>query len=629
MFSWKLARHERRIKKPLIRRGSKLVEASWREALSIVAERIKEIMRDDPYRIGFFASAKLSNEENYLIQKLARSVIKTPNVDHCVRLCHAPSAAGLLMTLGSGAMTNPIYDLINANTILVAGYNPFNTHPALFRRMSKAKRKGSKFIFIDPRKSKSSRLADIHLQPKPGTDVVLLNAMAKLIIDEGRIDEEFIKHRTIGFEEYSKGLEKYTLEYAEKITGVPRELIYKATELYATNKPSVIYRGMGITQHISGTQNVLGLVMLALLTGNIGKPGAGLAPARGQSNVQGACDMGCMPNMFPGYKEVNEENARYYAEAWGVDYVPHERGLVTREMIDAAGRKIDLLYIVGENPAVSEPDESSTRKNLENAFIVLQEILMTETAEYADVILPAALRLEKDGSYTNTERRIQRSFKAIDPIGLAKSDFEIIKEIAKLLGADRNYKHVGEVTNEIASVVPIYRGITYELLIEKEFGVVRPYDAKSGKSEEILYKERFKTPDGKARFILPQEVLPENLMPSDEYPFLLVNYRLLEHRNSGSMTRIIPELLRISPEPWVSINPEDAKDIGIEDGKIVRIRSRRGEARVKAKITDEVPRGVVAMPYHFKETNALTPSCGYDKTTKIPNFKGIPVAIET
>ncbi len=628
-FSRKIVYHEKRVKKPLIRRGSKFEETTRKEALKIVAERIKEAMKDDPTRVGFFASAKITNEENYLIQKLARAVVKTNNVDHCVRLCHAPSAAGLIMTVGSGAMTNPIGDVVNAKTVLVAGYNPFNTHPAVFRRMMKAKRNGTKFIFIDPMKSKSSRLADIHLQPYPGTDVVLLNAMAKLIIDQGRVDEEFVKSRTVGYEEYVKGLEKYTLDYAEKVTGVPKDLIYKATELYATNKPSVIYRGMGITQHVSGTQNVIALAMLALLTGNIGKPGTGLCPARGQSNVQGACDMGCMPNMFPGYKKVNEENAKYYAEKRGVDYVPSEPGLVTREMIDAASEgKIDVLYIVGENPVISEPNNLSVREKLEKApFVVVQDILMTETAELADVVLPAATRLEKEGSMTNTERRVQYFFKALDPLYEAKSDFHIIVELAKLLGADRNYTTVGQVTDEIANVVPIYRGITYDVLTKNEFGVARPYDPETGKSETILYAERFKTPDGKARFILPKEILPEDLIPNDEYPFLLISFRLLEHRNSGAMTHIIPELHRLSPEPRLVMNPKDAEKLGLKDGQMVTVESRRGKVKLKLKVADEVREGVVAMPYHFAETNVVVPHGFFDEVVKMPNFKGVPVKV--
>ena len=627
-FARKIVYHEKRLKKPLIRRGSKLVEASRNEALKLVAERIKEAMKDDPNRVGFFASAKVTNEENYLIQKLARAVVGTNNVDHCVRLCHAPSAAGLLRTVGSGAMTNPIDDVLNAKTVLVAGYNPFNTHPAIFRRMTKAKRNGTKFIFIDPRKSRSARLADIHLQPYPGTDVVLLNAMAKAIIDNGRIDEEFIKSRTVGFEEYTKGLEKYTLEYAEKVTGVPKELILKAAELYATNKPSVIYRGMGITQHVSGTQNVIALVMLALLTGNVGKPGTGLCPARGQSNVQGACDLGCMPNMFPGYMPVNEENARYYSSKRNAE-VPSEPGLVTWEMIDAASRgSIDVLYIIGENPAISEPDSEGVRRKLQNAsFLVVQDILMTDTAELADVVLPAATRLEKEGSMTNTERRVQYFYKALDPLYEAKSDFEILVRLAKLLGAERNYSSPRQVTDEIAEVVPIYRGITYEVLEKNEAGVIRPYDPKTGKSERILYAKRFKTPDGKARFILPKEVYPEDLKPSEEYPFLLISYRLLEHRNTGATTHIIPELHRLSPEPRVVMNPKDAERLGLKENTLVYVESRRGKVRVKLKVSNEVREGVVAMPYHFRETNVVVPHGFFDEIVKMPNFKGVPVKV--
>lgn len=614
-----------RLKKPLIKENGSFREASWDEALDLIAKRFSEYSGD---QIGVLASAKCTNEENYLIQKFARAVLKTNNIDHCARLCHSSTVVGLSEAFGSGAMTNSISDIEKANCIFVIGSNTTEQHPIVALRIKKAKKRGATLIVADPRKIELAEMADIWIRHKPGTDVMLILGMCKVIVDEGMFDEGFIKERCEGFEQFRESLKDVSLKEVSEITGVDESVIKEAAKIYTTKKPASIIYAMGITQHSHGVDNVLALANLAMLCGNVGIEGGGVNPLRGQNNVQGACDMGGLPNVYSGYQRVDDPAVRKkMEEAWGVDGLPEKAGLTVTEMMEAAYEgSLKALYVTGENPMVSDPDINHVKEALERLdFLVVQDIFLTETAKLADVVLPAASPLEKEGTFTNTERRVQRVRRVVSPPGEAKEDWEIICEIAKRMGysSQFSYKDPSEIMKEIASVTPSYAGITYER-IEAE-GIQWPCPSKDHPGTAILHKDGFVRGKGKFSVI---KYRPSAEVPDKEFPFILTTGRILFHYHTGTMTRRVSDLSYIRGEEFVEINPSDAERLGIKDGDMVEVESRRGKVKAKAKITERSPEGVIFMTFHFSEAcaNVLT-SREVDPVAKIPEFKVTAVRI--
>ena len=620
--------HPKRLTKPLIKgKDGKFKETDWNTALLLVKQKLTEIRKKyGPDAIGVFGSAKATNEENYLIQKFARAVIGTNNVDHCARLCHSSTVVGLAGTLGSGAMTNSIDELENSDVIFITGSNTTEQHPLIATRILRAARKGAKLIIADPRSIDLVEFAAIHMSQKPGTDVALINGMMNVILSEKLYDEEFVNTRTENFEAMKKVVEKYTPESVEKITTVPAEKIREAARLYAKADKAAIVYSMGITQHTTGVDNVASTANLAMLTGNLGKESVGVNPLRGQNNVQGACDIGALPNVFSGYQKVDSDDLRKkFEEAWGV-MLPSKPGLTIVEMINAASDSIKAIYIMGENPMVSDPDINHVKEQLEKLdFLVCQDIFLSETAELADVVLPAAAYAEKDGTYTSTERRVQRIRKAVDPPGEARADWEIIVDLAKHMGYNEmNYTSPKEIMDEIAKLTPIYGGIHYDRI--EVTGLQWPCPNREHPGTKFLHKDKFARGLGLFTAI---EFIPPAEQPDGTYPFILTTGRILYHFHTGTMTRKSPTLEIQAPEGFIEINPKDAQKLGISEGDKVRVKSRRGEIIIKAKVTDRVQPGIVFIPFHFAEAaaNKLTNSA-YDPKAKIPELKVCAVKLE-
>lgn len=536
--------------------------------------------------------------------------------------------AGLATSFGSGAMTNSVNEIEDAACIFAIGTNTTASHPVIGLKVKKAVQKGAKLIVANPRKIDLCRFATLWLQQRPGTDVVLLMGMMRVIVDEGLLDMTFIEQRCRDFDVFKESLQNFNLDFVEKITGVPQEKIAEAARIYATNKPATILYCMGITQHTHGTDNVFALANLAMLTGNIGKPSTGVNPLRGQNNVQGACDMGALPNVYPGYQRVDDPAVRQRFEtAWGCSLCDSP-GLTLTEILEAAHRgQIKALYVIGENLLLSEPDARHVEEALRALdFLVVQDIFLTETARLADVVLPAATFAEKDGTFTNTERRIQLVRKAIEPVGNSRPDWWIICELAKRMGAKGfDFNHPSEIMKEIASLTPSYGGISYERL--ENGGLQWPCPAVEHPGTPILHTERFLTPDGKGRF-MPLEYKPPAETPDEEYPLILTTERSLYHYH-GTLTRKVEGLNTLRDKELVEINPNDANALGIADGEVVRVISRRGEVTARAKVTNDSPPGVVTMSFHFAEspTNTLT-NPALDPVAKIPELKVCAVRIE-
>ncbi len=624
-FGWEFVHSDERLKKPLIKKNGKFVEVSWDEALDFVAEKLREIKEKyGPDSIAGLSSAKCTNEENYLFQKFMRVVIGTNNVDHCARLCHASTVVGLMKVFGAGAMTNSIDDLQKAEVFFVIGSNTTHAHPVIGTMIKRAVKRGAKLIVADPRDIELVKYADVHLPHRPGTDVALINGIMHVIVKYGLEDREFIESRTEGYDELKRVIEKYTPEYVERITGVPKDDIIKAAILYATHRSAIIY-AMGITQHTSGTGNVASLANLALLTGNVGKEGTGVNPLRGQNNVQGAGDMGALPNILPGYIKLDSGDAKNIERIWGGE-IPKNSGLTVVEIMHAAGEKIKALYIMGENPAVSDPDQTLVLENIKKLdLLVVQDIFLSETAKMADVVLPAAASLEKEGTFTNTERRVQLLRKVVNPPGKAKPDWWIIQELAKRMGAEWNYESAENIFEELRRVVPQYRGITYGRI--KKFGVQWPCPDEEHPGTKFLHGETFPTPSGLARFS-PYEYKPPAEETDEEYPFVLTTGRTYEHFHTGTLTRRVKGLNELVPEAFVEINEEDARKMGIKDGDCVIVESRRGAIRVKAKLAG-IRKGTVFIPFHFAESaaNVLTIDA-LDPEAKIPELKVAAVRLK-
>ena len=585
--------------------------------------------------MGTFCSAKATNEDNYLFQKFVRGVLGTNNIDHCSRLCHAASVAGLQITLGSSAMSNSIAEMKDLEVLLVTGSNTTETHPVISTFMREAVVKnGAKLIVIDPRQVEMSQFAEYYLQLKPGTDVVMFQALAHVIVKEGLIDQEFLDGRVEGLDEYLPSLETFTPEYAEEICGVPAEMIRKAARLYGKANAATIYWGMGISQSSHGTDNAISLANLALLTGNIGRPGTGLNPLRGQNNVQGCSDSGGLPNVYPGYQPVNDPQVREkFEQHWGISLDP-EPGLTTMEMVDAAEKGvIKGYYIMGENPMMSEPDLLHARHVMENLeFVLYQDIFMNETGEYADVILPAVSFAEKDGSFTNSDRRVQLVRPAVQPTGEARPDWFIIQDLAlrveDKLGRKNSvgfvFTHPAQIWDEMAALTPPFQGITHER-VKREDGVHWPCPSPDHPGTPYLFKDTF--PRGKGK-LTPLEYRLSAELPDEEYPLILSTGRVLYHWHGGTMTRR-SKLDDIYPEALVEIHPEDAEQLDISSGDWVKVRSRRGEIDVKVAVTRRSRQGMVFLPFHFIEAaaNILTIDAR-DPQAKIPDYKVCAVAVE-
>lgn len=626
-FGYDFIKHPDRLTKPLIRRNGNLEEASWEEALDLVASKLQQIREESGTdSIACLSSAKSTNEENYLMQKFARAVIGTNNIDHCARLCHASTVVGLASSFGSAAMTNSIAEIEDADAILITGSNTTESHPIIATRVKRAVTRGAKLIVIDPRKINITNQATVWLRQNPGTDVAWLNGMMHIIIEEGLWAREYVEQRTENFEALRETVKKYTPELVEGITGVPQDKLRQAARIYAWAPKASILFTMGITQHTTGTDNVKSIANLAMLCGKVGIESGGVNPLRGQNNVQGGCDMGALPNLLPGYQGVSDEKAvKRFEEAWG-GKLPANSGLTVVEMMRAAEEgKIRAMYIMGENPMISDPDLKHVEAALQKLdFLVVQDIFLTETAQLAHVVLPSVTFAEKDGTFTNTERRVQRLRKAIDPIGEARPDWQIICELASRMGYEMNHGHPSQIMEEIAKLTPSYGGIYYDRL--EGDGLQWPCPDRDHPGTRYLHKDRFTRGLG---LFQPVDYIPPAETPDEAYPYLLSTGRVLYHYHTGSMSRRCRGLEEIYPESLAEINPSDAINLGIDDGDMVRVASRRGQVEVKAKITERAPKGVIFMNFHFNEAaaNILT-NPALDPVAKIPEFKVCAVKVE-
>ncbi|MCS6826039.1 MAG: formate dehydrogenase subunit alpha [Caldilinea sp.] len=650
-FGYDFMYHPDRVTTPLIRKTpqapgrrtqafdrSEWREVSWDEALDYVADRLVEIYRrDGPRAMAVYCCAKATNEDNYLLQKMFRALFRTNNVDHCTRLCHAASVVALQMALGTSAMSNTAAEVIDSDCFIVTGSNTTENHPIIALQMKEAVRKhGAKLIVIDPRRLELCDFAALWLPLKPGTNVPVFSAMAHVIVKEGLINRAFIEQRTTGFEEYARSLEPFTPEYAEKISGVDRNLIVEAARMYATARNGAIYWGMGISQFSNGTASALGLIHLALLTGHIGRRGTGLNPLRGQNNVQGASDAGAMPFHYPGYMEVDkEENARKWEQAWNVEPggLSRQRGLTTTEILSHAHPGgVRALYIMGENPMMTEPNLNVTRKHMEQLeFLVAQDIFINESGAFADVFLPAASWAEKDGTFTNTDRRVQRVRRAIAPRGQSRPDSEIICDLAKRIerrlgrpaSAGWDYAGPEEVFREMAGVATMFKGVTYARI--EKVGLQYPVPDETHPGTPFLFAESF--PSGRGRFF-PLEYVPVAEDADEEYPFILTTGRLLEHWHGGTMTRH-SQLNELSPTPKVEIHEIDAARLAVKTGDAVRVSSRRGSVVLRVEVSPKARPGVVFIPMHFAEAAAnLLTIDALDPRAKIPEYKACAVNIQ-
>lgn len=610
-----------RLTTPLVRRNGKLEEASWDEALSLVAEKLGDIKKNHgPDALAGLSSAKCTNEENYVFQKFFRAAIGTNNVDHCARLCHASTVAGLAMAFGSGAMTNSMNELEDSDCIFVTGSNTTEAHPIIAMKIMRAARdNGAKLIIADPRKIDLVEFSNIHVRQRSGTDVALFNSMMNVIITQELYDKDFVASRTEDFEKLKECVAECTPEWAEPITGVPAdEIVAMATTYAAAERASIVY-SMGITQHTTGTDNVMALANLAMLTGNIGRTSTGVNPLRGQNNVQGACDLGALPNVYPGYQKVDDPEIRAkFEKAWNVS-LSDTIGLTVVEMIYAAAEdKVKGMYIMGENPMLSDPNINHVKKALENLeFLCVQDIFLTETTRMADVVLPAASFAEKDGTFTSTERRVQRVRKALPPPGEARQDWEIICDLATRLGLPMHFDDPSEILMEIATVTPIYGGISFDRI--EEVGLQWPCPDKKHPGTVFLHEGEFNR--GKGKFH-PTSFIEAKETPDAEYPLLLTTGRYLYHFHTRTMTGRSEGLEAICPPVPVEIHPDDAAQHGITDGTMIEVSSRRGTIQARATLTKRSPKGSVFMAFHFWEgaANVLTIDA-LDPIAKIPEYK--------
>ncbi len=619
-----IIQHPNRLRTPLIKRSGGFEEASWDTALHFITQKLLDIKeKHKADSVAFLASAKATNEENYLFQKLAR-LFGSPHVDHCARLCHAPSLVGLLRSLGSGTQTNPIYDLENASCILVVGSNFAENHPVVSKWVWNAKDNGAFVIVVDPRYTPTASMADLFIQITPGTDRLLLYAMMKVIFDEGLYDFNFINERTSGFDTLAEFLSSLDIDSVSKKIDVDKADILLAARRFAQSDRSSLIYCMGITQHARGTDNVHACVNLALMCGHVGKAGAGIYPLRGQNNVQGACDMGCLAEFYPGYVHMSNTDEIYrIARQWNVEDLPRNAGITNAEIAPAIQEgKIRALVIMGENPVVSDPASGELEQSLDQLdFLVVSDIFLSETAALADVVLPAACWAEKAGSYTNTERRVQWSNKALNPLKHSREDLWIINKIGNMLNLWSKEYDVQTVAAEISETVPQYRGITPDRLKKNEAGIIWPCPDTMHPGTPLLYENDFLTPDGKANFISPSEFpLDDKVSDYSEKPYNLITGRFVEHYNSGSITRRLAVLYEYRSEPSVFLNPEDARILGLDEKGVVKVKTNEGEKSFKVVFSNDVKKGCVFIPFHFPGVNYLTLNV-LDRDSKMPGFK--------
>ncbi len=632
-YGYDYARHPQRLTQPLIRKSGtkKSVDntladfraASWEEALDFAASGLKRILaRDGKYALAGFGSAKGSNEEAYLFQKLVRTGFGTNNVDHCTRLCHASSVAALLEGLGSGAVSNPVADVQHADVIVVIGANPTVNHPVAATWMKNAVERGATLIVMDPRETELARHATHALQFKPDSDVALLNAIANVIVTEGLVNEAFIAERTEGFDAFRENILAATPEAMAPICGIDAETIRAVARTYSRARAAMIFWGMGVSQHTHGTDNVRCLIALALMTGQIGRPGTGLHPLRGQNNVQGASDAGLIPMMLPDYGRVADETVRArFEKLWDAALDP-KPGLTVVEILDAASRgEIGGMYVMGENPAMSDPDLAHARAGLASLeHLVVQDIFLTETAALADVVLPASVFAEKTGSFTNTDRTVQLGRAAISPPGEARQDLWIVQELARRLGLDWNYAGPQEVFEEMRRAMPSIAGISWERL-EREGAVTYPCKDAADPGQPVIFTERFPTADGRGKFV-PAQFRPAAELPDADYPFVLITGRVLEHWHTGAMTRRSAALDALEPAAHIDVNPDDLAALGGRAGEFVVLETRRGKVSARARADAGLARGTLFMPFCYVEAAAnLLTNPVLDPFGKIPEFK--------
>jgi formate dehydrogenase major subunit len=644
-FGFDYVHHPQRLVKPLIRREgvpkdadatldpanplAAFREATWDEALALAGGTLRRI-RDErgPTALAGFGSAKGSNEEAYLFQKLVRTGFGSNNVDHCTRLCHASSVAALLEGIGSGAVSNPVRDVQYADAVLLIGANPVVNHPVAATWIKNAAKAGTRLILADPRRSELARHASYYLQFKPDTDVAMLNAMMHTIIEEGLADAKFIADRTSGYEELRANVAQFSPEAMAPVCGIPAQTLREVARLFATSRASMILWGMGISQHVHGTDNARCLIALCMLTGQIGRPGTGLHPLRGQNNVQGASDVGLIPMVFPDYQRVDNDDLRAKFEAlWGSKLDPTP-GLTVVEIMDAVhAGQIRGMYIMGENPAMSDPDVHHARQALAKLdMLVVQDIFMTETCYLADVILPASAFPEKTGTFTNTDRCVQLGRQALDPPGDARQDLWIIVQMARQLGLPWTYAHPREVFDEMRKAMSSIAGITWERL-ESESGVTYPCEREGDPGERVVFTDSFPTQSGRARLV-PATIIPAAEQPDDAYPFVLITGRQLEHWHTGSMTRRTEVLDALEPGPVASLHPEDLIALGVAPGETVTVQSRRGAVTLFARADDGTPRGALFIPFCYYEAAAnLLTNPVLDPFGKIPEFKYCAVRV--
>ncbi len=620
-----------RLTRPMIRKDGHLVEVDWPEAIRYTARRLGEICgRHGPEAIAGLSSARCTNEENYLFQKFIRSSIGSPHVDHCARLCHASTVAGLAATLGSGAMTNSIEEFEHAAVILVTGSNTTETHPVIATYIKRAVlRHKAKLIVVDPREIELCRFATLWLRQRNGTDIAWINGMVQAIIENGWENKAFIAAHTENFDAMREVMQKYDAKTVEGLTGIPAGQLVEAARLYAQAVSASIVYSMGITQHAHGTDNVKAIANLAMVTGQIGRESTGVNPLRGQNNVQGACDMGALPNVFPGYQKVDDAGLRAkFERAWQHERLPEKVGLTVTEIIDAAHQgSVKALYIMGENPLISDPDITHVREALKHLeFLVVQDIFLTETAEVADVVLPAASFAEKTGTYTNTERRVLPLARIIDPPGEARADWEIIQSLAQALGPGWGYGDTSDILREINTLVPQYAGITPERLANGE-RLQWPCPSAAHPGTRFLHKDGAFA-RGRGLFSAVDHI-PAKEQPCRDYPFVLNTGRILYHYHTCSMTRRTEALPRYVKDAYMEMCKADCAALGVVHGETVRVSSRRGVIDIPVRLTERVATGSVFIPFHFAEAaaNVLTNTV-VDPTAKIPELKVCAVRIE-
>ncbi|EWG11372.1 putative oxidoreductase [Cytobacillus firmus DS1] len=629
-FGWDFVNSEERLTKPLIREGDSFREAEWDEALELIARKFTEIKeKHGPDALSFITSSKCTNEESYLMQKLGRAVAGTNNIDNCSRYCQTPATVGLFRTVGYGGDAGSIEDIKNAGLVLIIGSNTSESHPVLSTRVKRSQKlNGQKVIVADLREHEMAERSDLFVRPRAGTDMVWLSAITKYIIDQGWADEKFLQEKVNGLEEFVSNLEKYTLEFAEETTGISRgNLIKMAEMIHEANSVSALW-AMGVTQHLGGSDTSTAISNLLLVTGNYAKPGAGAYPLRGHNNVQGAGDFGSSPDNLPGYQKVSDPDVRKkFENAWGVK-LPEKAGMNNHEMVEGVHEgQLKAMYLKGEDMGLVDSNINYVQAAFEKLdFFVVQDIFLSRTAEFADVVLPASPSLEKEGTFTNTERRIQRLYQAFEPLGDSKPDWQIIIEVANRLGAGWTYTHPSEIMAEAAKLMPLYAGVTYDRL--EGYNSLQWPVAEDGTDTPLLYTEGFPFPDGKAR-LFPVDWTPALEFPA-EYDIHVNNGRLLEHFHEGNMTYKSKGISSKTPEVFLEVSPELAKDRGLKDGTLVRLTSPYGNVKVKCHITDRVKGKEVYLPMNDRgeaAINLLTSSYA-DKDTDTPAYKETKVKLE-